>query len=163
MKIAPLIRAMDKANEAGEKFRYRLVHTGQHFDAEMSATFFEELGLPEPDINLGVGSGSHAKQTAAIMLGFERELIKNPADLVVVVGDVNSTLACAIVAKKMHVKLAHIEAGVRSGDMNMPEEINRIASDSITDYYFTTSKSGGGTAAKGGSVKPKISSSSAIS
>lgn len=143
MKIAPLIRAIEKANEAEERFSYRLVHTGQHFDAEMSATFFDELGLPRPDVNLGVGSGSHAKQTAAIMIGFERELVQNPADLVIVVGDVNSTLACAIVAKKLHTPLAHIEAGVRSGDLNMPEEINRIVTDSITDYYFTTSEAAG--------------------
>ena len=143
MKIAPLIRAIEKANEAGERFNYRLVHTGQHFDAEMSATFFEELGLPKPDVNLGVGSGSHAKQTAAIMLGFERELMRNPSDIVIVVGDVNSTLACAIVAKKLHTPLAHIEAGVRSGDLSMPEEINRIVTDSITDYYFTTSEAAG--------------------
>ena len=143
MKIAPLIRAIEKANEAGEQFRYRLIHTGQHFDAAMSATFFEELAIPKPSVNLGVGSGSHATQTAKIMMGFERELQQNPADLVMVVGDVNSTLACAIVAKKMQVKLAHIEAGVRSGDMLMPEEINRRVTDSITDYYFTTSEMAG--------------------
>lgn len=156
MKIAPLIRAIDKVNQAGEEISYRLVHTGQHFDKEMSETFFNELNLPEPHANLEVGSGSHAVQTGKIMLGFERELTQHPADLVVVVGDVNSTLACSIVTKKMHIKLAHIEAGVRSGDQSMPEEINRIVTDSITDYYFTTSQMASNRLAEDGASESKI-------
>jgi len=117
------------------------VHTGQHYDKNLSDTFFEELGIPQPDSNLEVKSGSQAVQTGAIMIAFENELLQNPCDLVLVVGDVNSTMACAIVAKKMNIKVAHVEAGIRSGDMTMPEEINRIVTDSITDYFFTTSNS----------------------
>ncbi|CAG0908487.1 unnamed protein product, partial [Darwinula stevensoni] len=115
-----------------------LVHTGQHYDKNLSDTFFEELNIPHPNANLEVKSGSQAEQTGAIMIAFEKELTQNPCDLVLVVGDVNSTMACAIVAKKMNIKVAHVEAGIRSGDMTMPEEINRIVTDSITDYFFTT-------------------------
>jgi UDP-N-acetylglucosamine 2-epimerase (non-hydrolysing) len=141
IKIAPLIKAIEKKQTEGANISFRLVHTGQHYDKNLSDTFFEELGIPQPDSNLEVKSGSQAVQTAAIMVAFEKELIQNPCDLVLVVGDVNSTMACAIVAKKMNVKVAHVEAGIRSGDMTMPEEINRMVTDSITDYFFTTSTS----------------------
>jgi len=139
MKIAPVIKSIQKNRATESDLAYRLVHTGQHYDTELSKVFFDELGIPDPDINMGVGSGSHASQTAKIMIEFEKELQKNPADCVVVVGDVNSTMACTIVAKKMHTRVAHIEAGIRSFDPDMPEEINRIVTDSITDYAFTTS------------------------
>lgn len=141
MKIAPLIRAINDNNRKPESptIHYRLVHTGQHYDRNMSGSFFEQLGIPDPDINLDAGGGSQAEQTAKIMIGFENELEEHPADLVVVVGDVTSTLACCIVAKKANCKVAHIEGGIRSGDWSMPEEINRIVTDSITDYFFTTS------------------------
>lgn len=139
IKIAPLIKAIEKKQTEGSKISYRLVHTGQHYDKNLSDTFFEELNIPQPNANLEVKSGTQAEQTAAIMIAFEKELIQNPCDLVLVVGDVNSTMACAIVAKKSNIKVAHVEAGIRSGDMTMPEEINRIVTDSITDYFFTTS------------------------
>ncbi|WP_396165731.1 non-hydrolyzing UDP-N-acetylglucosamine 2-epimerase [Flavobacterium sp.] len=139
IKIAPIIQAIEKKQLEGADISYRLVHTGQHYDNNLSATFFEELNIPHPNSNLEVKSGSQAEQTAAIMVAFEKELIENPCDLVLVVGDVNSTMACAIVAKKMNKKVAHVEAGIRSGDLMMPEEINRIVTDSITDYFFTTS------------------------
>ncbi len=139
IKIAPIINAIEKKQSEGEKISFRLVHTGQHYDKNLSDTFFEELNIPHPNANLEVKSGSQSVQTAAIMIAFENELIENPCDLVLVVGDVNSTMACAIVAKKLNVKVAHVEAGIRSGDMTMPEEINRIVTDSITDYFFTTS------------------------
>lgn len=139
MKIAPIIDAIVAKQQQGYNIAYCLVHTGQHYDRNMSESFFEQLGIPEPDVNLEAGGGSQAEQTAAIMVRFERELIENPADLVLVVGDVTSTLACSIVAKKLHVKVGHVEGGIRSGDMSMPEEVNRIVTDSITDYFFTTS------------------------
>jgi UDP-N-acetylglucosamine 2-epimerase (non-hydrolysing) len=141
IKIAPLINEIEKKKTDGILVSYRLVHTGQHYDKNLSDTFFEELNIPHPNANLDVKSGSQSEQTAAIMIAFEQELLKNPCDLVVVVGDVNSTMACAIVAKKLNVKVAHIEAGIRSGDLTMPEEINRIVTDSITDFFFTTSTS----------------------
>jgi len=136
MKIAPIIHVI----ENHETIQYRLIHTGQHYNKNLSETFFNELNIPEPNVNLNVKSGSQASQTAAIMIGFEKELAENKTDLVMVVGDVTSTMACAIVAKKAHVKVAHIEAGIRSGDLKMPEEINRMVTDSITDYFFTTSE-----------------------
>jgi UDP-N-acetylglucosamine 2-epimerase (non-hydrolysing) len=139
IKIAPIIKAIEKKQAEGINISYRLVHTGQHYDKNLSDTFFEELNIPAPNTNLEVKSGSQSVQTAAIMIAFEDELTKNPCDLVLVVGDVNSTMACAIVAKKLNLKVAHVEAGIRSGDMTMPEEINRIVTDSITDYFFTTS------------------------
>ena len=139
MKIAPIIRAIDESNNhRSTKISYRLIHTGQHYDEKLSKIFFQELGLPEPDINLGVGSGSQAEQTARIMIEFERDLMKNPTDLVVVVGDVTSTMACTIVAKKLNTRVAHVEGGIRSFDMTMPEEINRLVTDSLADYFFTT-------------------------
>lgn len=139
IKIAPIIKAIEKKQTEGKKISFRLVHTGQHYDKNLSDTFFEELNIPHPNSNLEVKSGTQAQQTAAIMVAFEQELIQNPCDLVLVVGDVNSTMACAIVAKKLNIKVTHVEAGIRSGDMTMPEEINRIVTDSITDYFFTTS------------------------
>ena len=134
MKIAPIIHELDQTN-----ISYNLVHTGQHYDKKMSQDFFDQLEIPTPKINLHVGSGTQAEQTAAIMIGFERFLLDNPTDLVLVVGDVTSTMACTIVAKKLHILVAHVEAGIRSYDKSMPEEINRIVTDSITDYFFTTS------------------------
>jgi len=139
MKIAPIIKAIENKKVEGININYRLVHTGQHYDKNLSDTFFEELSIPRPDINLEVKSGTQAEQTAAIMIGFEKELKSHPCDMVIVVGDVTSTMACTIVAKKAGVDVAHVEAGIRSGDMGMPEEINRIVTDSLTDYFFTTS------------------------
>lgn len=140
MKIAPIIHAIHKAEEEGKDIEYRLVHTGQHYDRAMSETFFDELNIPQPHANLGCGGGTQAEQTAAIMVAFEKELMANPTDLVVVVGDVTSTMACSIVAKKLNTKVAHIEAGIRSWDLSMPEEINRMVTDALTDYFFTTSE-----------------------
>src|SRR5690554_4719148 len=140
MKIAPVIHAINKVKAQGKDVQYRLVHTGQHYDKAMSETFFEELNIPQPDANLGCGGGTQAEQTAAIMVAFEKELMANPVDLVVVVGDVTSTMACSIVAKKLNTKVAHIEAGIRSWDLSMPEEINRMVTDVLTDYFFTTSE-----------------------
>ncbi len=139
MKIAPIIRALQ---EDGGKFCFRLVHTGQHYDERMSDVFFQELGIPEPAVFLNSGGGTHAQQTAKVMIEFEADCIHYNPDLVIVVGDVNSTLACAIVAKKLQIPVAHVEAGLRSGDQTMPEEINRIATDSITDLFFVTEPSG---------------------
>lgn len=138
MKIAPIHRLMLNS----EKFQPRLVHTGQHYDAAMSKIFFDELGLPEPDAYLGVGSGSHAYQTAEVMKALEKIMFEEKPDLVLVVGDVNSTLAASIVAAKLCIPIAHVEAGLRSGDRTMPEEINRILTDSIADFLFITEKSG---------------------
>ena len=138
MKIAPIIRAIKAAEAAGKDMHYRLVHTGQHYDKNMSDTFFEELGIPQPDLNLGCGGGTQAEQTAHIMVAFEQYLLANPCDLVLVVGDVTSTMACSIVAKKLNTKVCHVEAGIRSWDLTMPEEINRMVTDSLADYMFTT-------------------------
>lgn len=140
MKIAPIIRAIKSKESQGADLRYRLVHTGQHYDRNMSGSFFEELGIPEPHVNLNAGSGTQAEQTAGIMLGYEKLLLDQKPDLCTVVGDVTSTMACSIAAKKLMVPVAHVEGGIRSGDMTMPEEINRIVTDSITDYFFTTSE-----------------------
>ncbi|MCO4293686.1 UDP-N-acetylglucosamine 2-epimerase (non-hydrolyzing) [Solitalea sp. MAHUQ-68] len=140
MKIAPIIEAIQNQQKSGIDIQYRLVHTGQHYDKKMSHDFFEQLGIPEPDANLEAGGGSQAEQTANIMIRFEKELLENPTNLVLVVGDVTSTMACSIVAKKLNIKVAHVEAGIRSGDRSMPEEINRLVTDSITDYFFTTSE-----------------------
>ena len=140
MKVAPIIKAIKAAEAAGKDMHYRLVHTGQHYDKNMSDTFFEELGIPAPDVNLGCGGGSQAEQTAHIMVAFEKELMAHPADIVLVVGDVTSTMACSIVAKKLNTKVCHVEAGIRSWDLTMPEEINRMVTDSLADYMFTTSE-----------------------
>ena len=135
MKMAPIIEAM---NVYSQGITHKLVHTGQHYDGRMSKAFFDDLGMPKPDINLEVGSGSHAEQTARIMVAFEKVCLKEKPDLVIVVGDVNSTMACTITAKKMGIKVAHVEAGLRSRDMAMPEEINRLCTDILCDYLFTT-------------------------
>ncbi|MDH5602584.1 MAG: UDP-N-acetylglucosamine 2-epimerase (non-hydrolyzing) [Cyclobacteriaceae bacterium] len=140
MKIAPVIAAIRSAKNEGSPIDYRLIHTGQHYDKAMSDNFFIQLGIPHPDINLGVGSGSQAQQTAGIMVKYEEVLLKKKPDICLVVGDVTSTMACAIAAKKMLVKVAHVEGGIRSGDITMPEEINRMVTDSITDFFFTTSE-----------------------
>lgn len=139
MKIAPILMAMEKYNSSLDSrvFESVLVHSGQHYDYEMSKVFFEDLKLPEPDIYLGIGSGTHAEQTAKVMVKSEEVFLKERPDLVIVVGDINSTLAGAITAVKLHLPLAHIEAGVRSGDKTMPEEINRLLTDIISDYLFT--------------------------
>ena len=136
MKIAPIIHAIQKAQRKGNSISYRLIHTGQHFDEKMSNTFFTQLNIPEPHVNLNCGGGTQAEQTAAIMVAFEKELMENPTDLVLVVGDVTSTMACSIVAKKLNTKVAHVEAGIRSFDLTMPEEINRLVTDSLTDYFL---------------------------
>lgn len=140
MKIAPIIRQLRRREAEGGKLRYRLVHTGQHYDYLMSGEFFRQLGIPQPDFNLEVGSGTQAEQTAGIMVGYEQLLAQRRSDLCLVVGDVNSTMACAITARKMVVPVAHVEAGIRSGDWTMPEEINRVVTDSIANWFFTTSK-----------------------
>lgn len=156
MKIAPIIHAIKDAQNEGFNIQYRLVHTGQHYDHKMSETFFEELNIPKPDINLECGGGTQAEQTAAIMVAFEKDLLANPTDLLIVVGDVNSTMACSIVAKKLNTKVAHIEAGIRSFDLSMPEEINRMVTDSITDLFFTTSEWAGENLIKNGANSDKI-------
>lgn len=140
MKIAPIIDSIRKEQQRGTDINFRLVHTGQHYDKNMSGSFFEQLNIPKPDINLGAGGGTQAEQTAAIMIGYEKLLMERSSDLCIVVGDVNSTMACAITAQKMRIPVAHIEAGIRSGDWKMPEEINRLATDSVTNYFFTTSE-----------------------
>lgn len=139
VKIAPILEAMNKA--AGV-INPLLVHTGQHYDYEMDRAFFEDLSIPDADISLGVGSGSHAQQTAAIMIAFEKYCLAEQPDLVLVVGDVNSTIACTLAAKKLVIPVAHVEAGLRSGDMSMPEEVNRRCTDAITDILFATEPSG---------------------
>lgn len=139
MKIAPILRAAEKYKD---RLLCRVVHTGQHYDKAMSDVFFEELGIPKPDHHLGCGGGSHAEQTAKIMVAYEKLCLEEKPDVLLVVGDVNSTLACSIVATKLHVPVAHVEAGLRSGDKLMPEEINRLVTDAISDYYFVTEPSG---------------------
>ena len=138
MKIAPIYREVLNYDQV----ECRIVHTGQHYDYEMSQAFFEDLELPKPDYFLNAGSGSHAKQTARIMISFEELCSEELPDMVIVVGDVNSTLACSIVAKKACIQVAHVEAGLRSFDLTMPEEINRMVTDSISDYFFVTEESG---------------------
>lgn len=137
MKVAPLIKAMAAHGDAVE---HRLVHTGQHYDDRMSEAFFRDLGMLRPDINLGVGSGSHAEQTARVMMAIEPELQGFRPDVMIVVGDVNSTIACALTATKLGIRVAHVEAGLRSFDRTMPEEINRLCTDAISDYLFTTDR-----------------------
>jgi UDP-N-acetylglucosamine 2-epimerase (non-hydrolysing) len=154
MKLAPIIHALEREKKNGGHITYRLIHTGQHYDDKLSKIFFEQLNIPNPDVNLGAGSGTQAEQTARIMVEFERDLMANPVDLVVVVGDVTSTLACTIVAKKLNTKVAHVEGGIRSFDMTMPEEVNRLVTDSISDYFFTTSEVANTNLAKAG-VRPE--------
>ena len=139
MKIGPIVHAIERYNINAElKIEYRLIHTGQHYDKKMSEDFFTQLNIPEPNINLGVGSGTAATQTANIMMRYEEAVKEWKPELCIVVGDVTSTMACAIVAKKAWIKVAHVEGGIRSNDEKMPEEINRMVTDSITDYFFTT-------------------------
>jgi UDP-N-acetylglucosamine 2-epimerase (non-hydrolysing) len=140
MKVAPLLEALRARQDQLPKLQPLLVHTGQHYDAQMSDEFFRDLGMPTPDIHLGAGSGSHAEQTARVMVAFEKICLEHKPALVVVVGDVNSTLACAISAKKLGISVAHVEAGLRSRDMSMPEEINRLCTDVISDFLFTTDR-----------------------
>ncbi|WP_417608016.1 non-hydrolyzing UDP-N-acetylglucosamine 2-epimerase [Owenweeksia hongkongensis] len=152
MKVAPIIAAIS----ARDDMDFRLVHTGQHYDKNMSGSFFEQLNIPEPNVNLGAGGGTQAEQTAAIMIGYEKLLMEQPCDLCLVVGDVTSTMACAITAQKLHIKVAHVEGGIRSGDWTMPEEINRLVTDSITNYFFTTSATANENLASSGVSKDKI-------
>ncbi|MHB8481166.1 MAG: non-hydrolyzing UDP-N-acetylglucosamine 2-epimerase [Nitrospiria bacterium] len=158
MKLAALVSAIDSHNKQQKlpSIESMLVHTGQHYDEKLSEIFFRVLSIPEPDINLGVGSGSHAGQTAEIMRKFEPVLLDKKPDLVLVVGDVNSTIACALVASKLGMKVAHVEAGLRSYDRSMPEEINRVLTDAISDLLFTTEKSAEENLLKEGISKEKI-------
>ena len=168
MKIAPIMRAFAEhsaRHAAGDgsgpgsgasPLSPRLVHTGQHYDKRMSADFFEQLGIPEPEVNLECGSGTQAEQTAAIMTRYERRLVDAPSCACVVVGDVTSTMACAIAARKMGVPVAHVEAGIRSGDWSMPEEINRVVTDSITNWFFTTSEVANQNLRKAGAAESSI-------
>jgi len=160
MKIAPLVRAIEGHNSlvtsAGTIIEYLLVHTGQHYDFNMSDSFFKDLKLPQPHIYLGVGSGTHAEQTGKVMIEFERVLLKEKTDLVVVVGDVNSTLACTLAAAKLNVPVAHVEAGLRSFDRRMPEEINRLVTDTLSTYLFTPSPDGDENLLREGIARDKI-------
>lgn len=152
IKAAPLIKELKKYR----KVKYWLVHTGQHYDKEMSDLFFKDLDIPKANINLGIGGGSQAEQTAGILTSFEKVCLKKKPDLVIVFGDVNSTLACALAAVKLNIKIAHIEAGLRSFDKSMPEEINRILTDHISDYLFVTEQAGVNNLIKEGVDKNKI-------
>ncbi len=140
IKIAPIIHSIQNARRNNKSIDFRLIHTGQHYDKKMSQIFFDELDIPPPNHNLKAGGGTQSEQAAAIMIGYEKILINKKPDLTLVVGDVTSTMSCAITAQKMNVKVGHIEAGIRSGDWTMPEEINRLVTDSITNYFFTTSE-----------------------
>ncbi len=152
MKAAPLVRALN-----GTRHEVTLLHTGQHYDDNMSKSFFEDLGMPRPDVHLGVGSGTHAEQTAAVMVGFEKLVREGrPLDMAVVVGDVNSTVAVALVAAKSGIALAHVEAGLRSGDWTMPEEINRVVTDRLSDLMFTPSPDADANLVKEGVSRHKI-------
>ena len=151
MKVAPLHRVMKQ-----QGFESLIVHTGQHYDERMSDIFFQQLEMPKPDVYLDVGSDTHARQTARIMTAFESVVQEEQPDLVVVVGDVNSTVACSLVATKMHVPVAHVEAGLRSGDRQMPEEVNRIVTDNISDYLYVTEESGVANLRKEGVPEEKI-------
>lgn len=160
MKVAPLIKCIlasqGSAVSHGMGLEYRLIHTGQHYDEKMSEVFFNELGIPHPDINLGVGSGSHAVQTANVMAKFEPICQEQSPDWVVVVGDVNSTMACTLVCAKLGIKVAHVEAGLRSYDRGMPEEINRIVTDSLADLLLTPSVDGNENLKREGIADEKI-------
>ncbi|MFN4762856.1 non-hydrolyzing UDP-N-acetylglucosamine 2-epimerase [Gillisia sp. Q332] len=153
VKIASLIHSIQQSSS---KIDFRLIHTGQHYDEALSGSFFKQLELPNPDIHLGIGSGSQAEQTAAIMIAYEKVLKKNKPDVCLVVGDVTSSMACAVTAKKMQVKVAHVEAGLRSSDWSMPEEINRVLIDSISDYFFTTTKEASLLLIKSGKSKQQV-------
>jgi UDP-N-acetylglucosamine 2-epimerase (non-hydrolysing) len=157
MKIAPLIRAIEDFNRRnGARIRTLLVHTGQHYDANMSDAFFRDLQLPSPDVHLGVGSGSHGEQTGRVLIEFEKILQREAPDLVIVVGDVNSTMACTLAAVKLNIPVAHVEAGLRSFDRKMPEEINRIVTDAVADYLFTPSPDGDENLLREGIASDKI-------
>jgi UDP-N-acetylglucosamine 2-epimerase (non-hydrolysing) len=156
IKIAPIISAIVEHNITQQNIFFRLIHTGQHYDKNMSESFFEQLGIPRPDANLESGGGTQAEQTASIMVRFEKELIDFPTNVVLVVGDVTSTLACSIVAKKMNTEVVHVEAGIRSNDLTMPEEINRMVTDSISDHFFTTSEVANNNLLKAGVPHNKI-------
>ncbi len=138
MKVASILKSMKLEKEKSNRIDFKLIHTGQHYDYNMSGSFFEQLEIQNPDIFLNAGSGSQAEQTASVMVAFEKELIKTRPSIVIVVGDVNSTMACTIAAKKLNIPVAHFEAGIRSYDLTMPEEINKFVTDSIADYFFTT-------------------------
>ena len=153
MKIAPIYAEMKRRES---EFEPLIVHTGQHYDAKMSDAFFNDLGMPKPDVYLGIGSASHAVQTAKIMLEFEPIVLREKPDWVLVVGDVNSTIACAMVSAKLGIKIAHVEAGLRSWDRNMPEEINRILTDSISDLLLTPSPDGNDNLKKEGIADNKV-------
>lgn len=156
MKIAPIVDAFRAAADRGSRLRYRLIHTGQHYDRGMSGAFFEQLGIPEPDLNLDVGPGTAAEQTGAIMVRYEKALTSQRADLCLVVGDVTSTMACAIVSSKLGVPVAHVEGGIRSHDWTMPEEINRVVTDAVTSWFFTTSETAGDNLRKSGVTDDRI-------
>ncbi len=156
MKIAPITHAIQAERKKGKNIQFRLVHTGQHYDKNMSDSFFEQLDIPVPDVNLGAGGGTQAEQTAAIMIGYEKLLLEKKPQICLVVGDVTSTMACAITAQKMKIKVAHVEAGIRSGDWTMPEEINRIVTDSVTDFFFTTTILAGNNLKKMGIPEDRI-------
>jgi len=157
MKIAPIVRAINNPQITQiAQIEYKIVHTGQHYDYEMSQAFFDDLEIPEPDFYLEAGSGSHAEQTAKVMVAFEKVCEDERPDIVVVVGDVNSTLACSVVAKKLMINVAHVEAGLRSFDLSMPEEINRMVTDTLSDYFFVTEESGVENLLKEGKSKERI-------
>ena len=159
MKIAPIVKELESRRlrqEMPSDFRYQIVHTGQHYDSIMSRVFFEQLDLPSPSIDLGVGSGSHAEQTGRIMVEFEHVCASMKPNCVIVVGDVNSTLACALVCAKLTTTLAHVEAGLRSFDRRMPEEINRVVTDSLSDLLFTTCREGNENLAREGIAEEKV-------
>jgi UDP-N-acetylglucosamine 2-epimerase (non-hydrolysing) len=157
MKVAPIIEEIQKAKKKGVPIEYRLVHTGQHYDTKMSGSFFKELGIPDPDVNLASGSGTQAEQTARIMVRYEQLLLDKPCDITLVVGDVTSTMACSITAKKLpNIKVAHVEGGIRSNDLTMPEEINRLVTDSISDIFYTTTLGAGQNLLSSGVPKYKI-------
>lgn len=156
MKVAPIIDAIELKRKNGKDISYQLVHTGQHYDKNMSDDFFVQLGIPAPHVNLDCGGGTQSEQTANIMVRFERYLQVHPTDIVLVVGDVTSTLACSIVAKKLNTQVVHVEAGIRSYDLTMPEEINRMVTDAITDHFFTTSEVANNNLKKSGITQDRI-------
>ncbi len=156
IKIASIIDAVHAAQSENKDIEYRLIHTGQHYDKNMSESFFTQLGIPHPHVNLGAGGGSQSEQTAAIMIGYEKLLLEDKSDLCLVVGDVNSTMACSIVAQKLHIQVAHVEAGIRSYDWTMPEEINRLVTDAITNFFFTTTVGAGEILKKSGIAEDRI-------
>jgi len=156
IKIASIIDSINETNRQNKIIEFDLIHTGQHYDRNMSESFFEQLNIPKPNINLNCSKGSQLQQIASIIVKLEQFLQDDLPSLMLVVGDVNSTLAASVVSKKLNIKLAHVESGIRSGDLNMPEEINRIITDSITDYFFTTSKYANQNLKKQGITKDKI-------